>query len=273
MKGLSGFRDASLDEVGERVLHLSQAETREVSVQGLPTPQYMGIWNTSKDVLESIQSKDYRLVQHGEAFSPIVETLQMAGYKNAKTRIYEGNGKAVMTLLFPEIKVVPKDGNELMLGFMAKNSYNGSLAVSIEGYGFRGICSNGMILGKSLLGSFREIHMGRQHSTIRTSIHAFMEEIATRIPRVKTAIDMAIEEELTPELAKIVLEKVGFGTRRVEQFAEVYNQTQEPSRFGLYNAVTYFASHDATSEATARRYELMAQKILTTPLARFKDGE
>ena len=267
MASINQFKEMDLLEVGQRVLELSTAETREVSVQGEIARDYVGVYNQSQGMLTSIQSKNYRLVQHAEAFAPVIESLMAGGQKRALARIYENKARAFMTLVFPEIKVTPKDGHSLMLGFIARNSYNGTLSVRVDGYGLRKVCMNGMVFGKELLGSFREIHIGGKPSSISDRVQVFMEQISRRIDPLRDTINAAIEEPLDSKLAELVLNRVGFGKKRTEELLTHFETLEDQNRWGLYNAITHYASHTAKTEQVARRFEARAARVLVRPAA------
>jgi hypothetical protein len=248
------------------IKNLSQASYRpiEFSDNNEKIKSHIAIWNNNNQAIESVQSKHYRIVQHHEAFSPIADVIENAGIsKNFYGRIQEYSGKAFMKLAFPELKFTPADGKEVYMGFVAKNSYNGTSGVWIGGFGMRTCCENQMVIKNLIVGTSIR-HIGE--TDVTKEIAGFVLEVGERIPIIQKAIDTAIGERMSIEQAKMEMTELKFGQKRTDILAAKF-ELGEQNRWSLYNVITEYASHEEKRPATENRLLALASEILVRKVA------
>jgi hypothetical protein len=213
-----------------------------------------------------IAGKDYKIVQHAEAFRPIIEGLTIAGnkdfmfslnsnFKEADLRIYSGYGY---------------DG--VAIGWRIVNSFCGHKTLRygvevnnqrsyIELVGYRQSCANGMVVkvplneatiiqpelvvelkNKIADAEFSFKHTGGVMDRVKT-----VQYIAEALELLKKPMEEMIKKagkikiDDKKEIKKLIKLHVGkrYYGKVKSQFA-----AEEGDLWGLYNAITYVASHD-----------------------------
>lgn len=231
----------------------------------------------SKGNIDYVQvaGKDYKIVQHGEAFRPIIEGITVAGgkdfkfslnnnYKEADLRIYSG-GFGYDTVA---------------IGWRITNSFCGHKTLKygvdvnrqdqyIELVGYRKACSNGMLVKVPL--NDAEIIQPELVTEIRQKIadaeYSFKHsgEVLERVKSVQYIAE-ALEllqkpmEALIKKAGKIKLADKKAIKNAIKQhvgrryYSRVLNQfeTEEQDVWGLYNAITFVASHDDSITESSR---------------------
>jgi len=209
----------------------------------------------------------YQVVQHKEAFRPIIEGMVQAGVQDFKYTLLANHKWAEINILVQEI------GNDgVRIGFNVKNSFDGSSAIKygfnmsrasshLEVVGWRQVCSNGMKI-KVPLNEAEIITMEKvtQIQTLlaeRTSIKhteaalvriEAMQYIAEAISLLRDPVEkMILKSQKWTILDRQHLEKLiktHVGRRYAQKIASRYDIDGDHSLWGLYNAITYVASHD-----------------------------
>lgn len=218
-------------------------------------------------------TKRYHLVQHWDAFRPIVEGLTLSGTHDFKF-VLDYNMKKANFQVF----VGGQGYDTVDIGFSVSNSFDGkSLRFGyemkhtgepyIELVGYREVCSNGMkvrvplseaeiikpeiaVKVKQLLhGSGKINHTKHIKEKIQTMQHVIEAMALLREPAelmFKKAHGQLVTEDRLNELVKLHV-----GKRFKRKVLEHY-EDEEPTLWGLYNALTATASHDAGLGDAAR---------------------
>lgn len=213
-----------------------------------------------------IAGKDYKIVQHNEAFRPIIEGLTLAGnkdfkfslthsFKEAELRIYSGYG-------YDGVAV----GWNIINSFCGHKTLKYGVEVNkqksyIELVGYRQVCSNGMkvrvpleqaeIIKPEMVTEIQKIladaeytfkHTGEVMERLRTV--GYIAEALEMLKKpmeavIKKAGNIKLEDKKT--IKKLIKLHVGkrYYSRVKNQFA-----AEDPDLWGLYNAITFVASHD-----------------------------
>jgi hypothetical protein len=263
---------------------LKQKDDAESIVKGLPQyyeGQVFSIKNEDKELMpgnpkgfKAIVRKDtgsivavptgkYTLVQHEEAFMPIVEALNSLG-QPFKIAAIHSNTNAWLNILTTETD----DG--VSVGFQAMNSVDGSTSLQygfanfkatryIELVGYRQVCSNGMVVRVPidnadfvrleerekievlLRQSIRIIHTGKAQEKIE-QIRYLVEAMALLKEPVARMIKAATMKGIGQMEAEELLKKY-IGKRLKAKLLGQFEQ-EEKTLWGLYNAITFVAAHD-----------------------------
>jgi hypothetical protein len=209
----------------------------------------------------------YTIVQHKEAFRPIIEGMVQAGIHDFKYTMLANHRWAEMNILVSETGY---DG--VRIGFMVKNSFDGTSAIKygfdlsravthLEVVGWRQICSNGLKIKVPV--DQAEIITLEKVTQIRTLFHeqtnimhtqaAFqkieaMQYIAEAISLLKDPVSKIIRKAQgwtikdKEHLERLIKEHVG--KRYAAKISDRYARDKDTSLWGLYNAITFVASHD-----------------------------
>jgi len=209
----------------------------------------------------------YQIVQHTEAFRPIIEGMVQAGVEDFKYTMLANHRWAEMNILVSETGM---DG--VRIGFRVKNSFDGTSAIKygfnmgratshMEVVGWRQVCSNGMKikvpLGEAEIITVEKVTQIRtllhEHTSIMHTETAFkkieaMQYIAEAISLLRDPVEKIIRKAQDWTIAdREYLEKLikkHVGKRYAQKVADRYARDGDTSLWGLYNAITYVASHD-----------------------------
>lgn len=219
-------------------------------------------------------SRHYKLVQHKEAFEPIFKGLHNAG-SDYDFALFQTDTKAFLKVFVDEIG---DNGNGIKLGFEAMNSIDGRNAISysmtstklerktttvVEVIGLRLACKNGMKV-RVPLGEAEEIRVDIRKETreritellrLATNIAHVGSDIQKKVEAVQYVVEamtllkepisqiiqMAKDREVGEEEAKKLIAKY-IGKRLSSRIQDQF-RAEPQSMWGLYNAITFVASH------------------------------
>lgn len=260
----------NLKELEAAIIGLPQYELRDVFVgpQKNQAEKHVAVVEKGTEQLpEAIVSDKYCLVQHRNAFMPFVNVCRAIGL-NVHGSIYQQEGKAFIKARFddPRAKVViGKDETEM--GILIGNSVDGSMGVFTEAYGFRLVCSNGMIV-RSLVAHKHRIHVGAADEDLKDHYESFIEQIMESSPRLKDMIERAMAEHLQEAVINQALYGAGFTKRHVELLLDKCKQLDVKNKWDLYNTITSWLTHEMEVKwASERWHQSKADKLLSQPIA------
>lgn len=241
------------------------AELQTIQMEGKTNPKQIKAVVVNDRIVATV-SRHYRLVQHKVAFQPILDGLH-ATATDYDFALIVNDARAWFKVF---CDTIPENGNGIRLGFEATNSLNGKSAIHylfrtesvtkvVEIVGYRQICSNGMKIRVPLdqaefvrpevrekveallVLSQRIIHMGNPEERI-SAVQFVVEALSLLREPVALIIQKAKDKQVGEQEAKRLIGKyVGkrLSSRILHQFAE-----EQPTMWGLYNSITYVASHD-----------------------------
>jgi len=221
----------------------------------------------SGDRIVATVSKKYKLVQHKDAFKPIIDGLHNTATEYDFSLI-QTDIKATLDVFVDEIDNSGLGG--IRLGFRAISSIDGRNAIkytmqqdrfkgSIELVGYRQVCENGMkirvpldqaeFVKPEIKGEITRLlemstnisHIGEVEEKIKATQYV-VEAMALLKDPVRRIIEKARNKEVGDKEAKKLIGKY-IGKRLAIRIAGHFYQHEEPSIWGLYNAITFVASH------------------------------
>lgn len=253
---------------------------------GVRTDGFIGI--SVEGELVGVVSPRYCLVQHKEAFAPIVKGLDNISVPY-EWNLFTHKGKAWLSVLVDDKEI----RDTVKIGFRALNSVDGTTAIRysfvmeratqrhIELVGYRQVCSNGMVIrvplddAEIIKPELREkvvklleqhakiIHTGDRAREIQ-AVQYVVEAVTLLREPVARIIEKAQTRAIGHDEAKELLQK--YVGKRMKQ--RVYNQflSENPDLWGLYNSITYVASHDRIAQSTSngllnKAADLLEQEI------------
>lgn len=237
-------------------------EVELVDVMGRPVKTKKGVWMEKFQRHVGVQSKGYKLIQHQDAFMPIVDSFAL-GTPEVVAAVAEQWGRAYMYCALPDtLTFKAPDGGEIVLGIAAVNSYDGSTALTIAGFGYRVSCMNALVLEKAL-GVQRIVHFGKA----KEMAESFLQDLNNRMAKLFEYIAQARERERDDEIMRAFL-KQRYGKKVGMDIHDIaYNKySDETNDWGLYNAVTDYFTHDTPLNARLQHSRLrQAEAILVNP--------
>jgi hypothetical protein len=270
--------------------YMRKAEETKETLNSIPTASLQTITATSGGKIENPKemkavivdkrivasvSKNYRLVQHKDAFSPIFNGLHQT-VTPYEFSLFQTDTKAFLNVFVDEIG---DNGSGIKLGFRIINSIDGRNAISyalsaknierqttIELVGYRLVCQNGMKirvpldqaeflkLEKNVTEKITElirmatriVHMGTEQE-IKQKMEA-VQYVTEAVGLLKEPIELMIskakkikvDEEMMKSLIKTYVGKRMSG-RILEQFAK-----EKQTIWGAFQAFTFVGSHDCS---------------------------
>jgi|TARA_R100001530_G_scaffold62534_1_gene44989 hypothetical protein len=260
-----------LGELKQQVMGLDMATERDVWTTQKDAPIYeqgtistkslshKGIWNIDKNHLSCIASKNYKIIQHKEAFGQLFDTFGRLGVK-VTGRINNDGDRVVGDFLFESMV---DDGQKgIKMGMRIKNSYNKTQSLSAELFAFRLICSNGMVLGRAIKGvKLRRVHLGS--FDVRKEMESFITKAINSNEDLKMIVNNAMSDTLEWEYCKTILKRVIDVKKYRETIIFELSEIDKVTRWDIYNAITHLATHgENLSEFVEGWLQTQAQRIL-----------
>lgn len=216
---------------------------------------YQAVVRTDTNEVLGIHGKGYNLLSNAEAFDAFDEALHesqldLSGM-TVKNEIANFGAKSFRTYTFPAHTVqVGRSDDETQLKLQIINSYDGSTGFSSRLGGFRLLCSNGMVIGKTFL-----------HASIR---HTKSLDIKTVISRLNETIDVYLEnsqqwQQWSKQRISLydlegVIKHFSDGNEKLEQvLIENYHAEAQylgPTKWSLFNSFTHWTTHFPVRESS-----------------------
>jgi hypothetical protein len=211
-------------------------------------------------------SKHYVKIEHAEAFRPVIEGLTLSGQHNFQYILVHNERKA-----FLQIYTGMDSVDSVKLGFTVFNTFDGTGSLNygikmmkqmtyVEVTGWRQVCSNGLKIRVPL--SQAEVitnetmtkvkTLFKEHAKIRhsgdikekiASVQYVVEAMGLLRGSVEAMINRSQNWSIEDQDQLKALVKKHVGTRYAERVLSQYKQ-EEPTLWGLYNAITFVASHE-----------------------------
>jgi len=280
------------EQPGESVIY--KTENDSVNASDLTPLTDKAVFVNSEHV--ATVSKDYRLVQHAEAFKPIIEALAVKGVDKFEFTAWANNRKAYLGVLVAEA------ADTIEYGFRCTNSVDGSHSISyglsaqhvdtfadivekehVTVWGIRKVCSNGCIIKVPLKSvKYLDVETHRQITDLMTQfrnirhtkgaeervleVQYLVEAFLLLRDPVNRMIFDAQKLHLNPAKVKELITKY-VGERVAKRIEEQFYASNDDSLYGLWNAVTAVASHtDDYKDGTRNSLLDKAANLLTGEL-------
>lgn len=279
-------------EIARVIDSMTLATEDSVFVNGEEQKNFKAIIENGK-VLK-IFTKEYTLIQHKEAFAAALDALLVSNKQEVKAHVVQTEGRAYLTVVFDDLLV--NDGAEgIKMGFRVSNSHLGEalriggstqkMGTHLKFFGYRLACANGMIihvpmeamsvkdmelterkggiiqkLVKDPIVEYNQkiMHKGRRDSRVQKIYQQIM-ALYKSVNYVETFIKEMQAKNLTVKEAEDAL--IGsFGPRVAKKIMEQY-AIEEQTVWGLYNSITYKASHENRSMMNSERMMVLANTV------------
>jgi len=259
-----------------KMTHVKSCDENGIENDGIDTSDFRAVIVNNEIV--ACPTKSYTLVQHKEALRPIVEGITQAGVQDFRYSIYADDRRANMNIYVDNAAEKGLDSG-IFVGFRVTNSFDRSTAITygfqmseratmFELVGWRQVCSNGMKVKvplneaqfvtpsekmklKQLINLKRRVTHTGNVSIKLAEMQYIAEAIGILIKPFERMVERAKEikfEDL--EICKKLIEQ-HVSKRMVDRIIGRYIEDQDFSLWGLYNAVTYEASHGELAHSTS----------------------
>jgi hypothetical protein len=272
------------DEFADQIQTLPRAELRPLYFQDTDQETRLPYYNESR--FKAVVSADdehtqytavtnqYKLVQHQDVMFQVLNTIQATGVDgNARIKAFGAN--CYMDMVFSNMSIDDPSGSVINLGYTARNTYDSTGAINLFPFAIRSICSNGMIFNmtpKLQLNIISIRHMGEIVSKVKLA----MQNLITNTLQIEGVfvelVDQAtknIIEFRANELELTMAEFTGsrLSARKVIETSKM-PITGDISQWEIYNALTQYASWNATNASNYQRMSQAAEKLLNNDNAK-----
>ena len=207
--------------------------------------KYRYVMNTDTSEVLSIVTKDYTLVKNEDLINAITPAIKEHNGKLIEAKLFGDGARTQYKYQFQEHTVTIHGMDRLVPEIVIKNSYDGTIAVTVMAGAFRLVCSNGMVIGQ-IVDYFKNRHLtdvqisklnGIINDTIERTIKYLSEEVAQLA-------------EIKPVKEKHLLEVIQmFPDRMMERAMEYITQHKPKDYWDLLNTATNIATHHMNRDA------------------------
>jgi hypothetical protein len=258
LNGIEKFESLiQLSEISDRLDKPTFADVFAVtgSEQNIPAPKHQAVVSSLGRGVLSVVSNKYQIVQSGSIVKDVCSALSKLGIHEVTGSVVEQKGRTFVKVLLPKYiseTATKKLGQDIQLGFTLINSYDATRSLRMFGSAFRLVCTNGMVMPRTLGTAFVHKHIGESLSLhVEVAVTKIVSEIVERSEYLKTVIAKATEEMFPDdeEISK-ALSEYGYGDKTIDKILECvkYIKDGATSRWEVYNAITSYYSHKKISE-------------------------
>lgn len=237
----------------ERVMRVEEFDESMV-------PDWKAIVNNENDEVATIVTDKYNLVQHREAFRPVIRVLNELKFSwEGEIRTWKEGGRVVANISSPEMGFEIDEDSEYGGGFQVLNSFDGSAGFRLTAFVKRLVCSNGMVLREAITEPYYKKHLGED---IVEEVKDWIRDLGEELPYLRNRIIASQNEYFEPFKA---LEALGVPDKHAEAIVPTENK-REISRKELYDRFTSYLSHEYREEdqslSTEQSYWRKSEELL-----------
>ena len=237
-----------------------------VYVNGMEVPGRMALYNEENgNVLGILSDTRYKTVTNKqvadvfEAAFDKLPILKITDHLSLDESVWKR--RIVLDKSAFDLEVLPNDSMGIMVEII--NSYSGKTSWGFDMFGYRWMCSNGMVMGKRSLFSQMYGHMQDAIHKIQSRFDAQMHGVENVLETWRTWAKLPMpEERFSMYLAE--QEVAERATKRIiETYAE-RNATEnlKPTQWAAFNTLTYLGTHnDRTRKGTDPAFSATNKKF------------
>lgn len=190
------------------------------------------------DIL-SCMTDEYKLVTNQEVMQAALPTLKEAGASLVEERMFGNGARTIWRWKFPDSIEIDK-GDIVHPEVIIKNSYDGSTTVLLMSGLYRLICSNGLVIGKTINQS------ANRHSIYNPNLDKLPELIYELIVSTKAVITQDLHMLLNTKVEsndRVVKIIEMFPQQVMEDLVNYLSKSKIKTYWDLLNACTWVTSH------------------------------
>ncbi len=202
------------------------------------------------DVLGIVSDK-YQIVKHSEVIGSFRKLLKGINYSE-KIKMMNNGAHMFAQFKIDDTKIEVQKGDIVSLQFVVKNSYDGTNSLQIMLGAFRLVCSNGMTIGKTLVGySKRHIgqEMGIDSDALANSLKDMTSQFKNALPAIQKMTKSNMKGELIDHFLTSAIKLPGY---LLDEAMSEYKRAGDMTIWGYYNSLTYAITHKMRLENPKR---------------------
>lgn len=213
------------------------------------------ILKSRSGVVQGVVSDRYREV-------PYEDVVTMMEHLEAHPiRIYQNDYNLRMQAIFDSYKVSPADGEPLNLGVQLRTSDMGVGALAFDVFTYRWICSNGCIMGKKSVQSFRAVHVSNIREAERDVREQVVEVLTGAQKRIETVANKLIEAKADRDKVIGFIAKQPFGKKASANLVERIVKSNAQTMWDVFNILTEAGHDPAHSQSMQLALETSAGQL------------
>jgi len=267
-----------LAELGRAAMGFDRAEMRDVHVvkdrEDYLSTRHMGVWNVDKNELACLAPKSYTVIQHRYAVQCLIEALASLNIR-AQAELKQSKHGIQIDFDFPDSKFeLTEVGESFTTGIRVVSDYGQVAGLVIGARVTRLACSNGMVVN-DIVKPKRIKYTEELKITVEGLIDKIVRDIIAGDDKLANMVSLCMKDSIEWQAARLLtmaLFKERFHIKEILTRIKP-NQDGRVTRWGLYNAVTNYASSSGgrLSPQIDAWLQNKAQKILATPIAQLTE--
>jgi hypothetical protein len=199
----------------------------------------------------AIHTSTYVLRPYDQSFTVLERAIELSGLDvrglMTRTEFSHNGARCFRSYLFPAIGVDLGNEDKISLQILALDSYDGTYSSSVASGGWRHICLNGCLFGRTIEQlKVRHVEGGAQrYQNAVDKVVLAAEAFVNMEPRIKRWREV----ELFPSDLKKLLEEMPQITDRLRDHfvSRFVTEAEEQTLYGLWNVLTAWATRDGGS--------------------------
>ena len=239
-------------------------EEKVFTATGLDTTKKAIIRADTNRVL-GVVSEAYKPIPNRDLFGGVEDTFSKLGMGFEIKKSYTNEKRTYVSYNFPDTKVdIGKNGKSDIVSMQLEviNSYDASHKVWLQLGGFRWVCTNGLVVGTSIMEVSQKHYAGLMISEIcgriQDSSNIYLNKVQPQWQAWNTT-----DVENADEIMKRI-EKRGFPQKYVESANRMWQSETSRTVWSLYNCFTWVTTHEVGSYERSRNLNLLISKEFET---------
>ena len=225
-------------------------------------PDRVGIMREDTEEILHVASNGYTILPHEEVVDKARETLTKLGLEFKEDFKATLNGARLHAqFIIPSVQVDIGVGDTVHLRGIFGNSYNGTKSAVFDLGGYRLVCANGMIVGKSLFRTRRkhvgEIDTDAMMKEVEKAILTYSEIVAPYWRELQALeIPMMVLEEAMSTAVEDKVLPAKFTEKSMEVALREAGENNPMNLWNVLNGFTEVTTHDVQPRSYARAEQL-----------------
>jgi len=267
-----------LAELGRVAMGFDRAEMRDVHVvkdrEDYLSTRHMGVWNVDKNELACLAPKSYMVIQHRYAVECLIEALASLSIR-AQAQLKQSKHGVQIDFDFPDSKFeLTEVGESFTTGIRVVSDYSQVAGLVIGARVTRLACSNGMVVN-DIVKPKRIKYTEELKITVEGLIDQIVRDIIAGDDKLANMVSLCMRDSVEWQAVRLLTRALFKEKSHVKEILTRIkpNQDGRVTRWGLYNAVTNYASSSGRrlSPQIDAWLQNKAQKILATPIAQLTE--
>lgn len=267
-----------LADLGRVALGFDRAEMRDVHVvkerEDYLSTRHMGVWNVDQNELACLAPKSYTVIQHRYAVECLIEALASLNIR-AQAQLKQSRHGVQIDFDFPDSKFeLTEVGESFTTGIRVVSDYSQVAGLVIGARVTRQACSNGMVVN-DIVKPRRIKYTEELKITVEGLIDQIVRDIIAGDDKLANLVSLCMRDSIEWQAVRLLTMALFKERCHIKEILTRIRPNQEGrvTRWGLYNAVTNYASSSGRrlSPQIDAWLQNKAQKILATPIAQLTE--